>query len=148
MKQVLRAAVLGSNDGLVSISSLLMGVIASHKGNLTIIGIAGIVAGAMSMAVGEYVSVRAQNSLSEGIGAALASSLSFTAGGLVAFVGAFLPEKTLSIIAFTLVGLIISGVVSANSLDKGKKSHIVRVVLGGVIGMVITAGIGYLVKGL
>ena len=148
MKQVLRAAVLGSNDGLVSISSLLMGVIASHKGNLTIIGIAGIVAGAMSMAVGEYVSVRAENGRIEATAAALASSLSFTVGGLVALIGAFLPAKTLSIVLLTLAGLVLSGLLSAHEVKRDKLDHIIRVVLGGVLGMAITAGIGHLVKGL
>ena len=58
----LRAAVLGANDGLVSTSSLVLGVAAAGavpKGIL-IAGIAGLVAGAMSMAAGEYVSVSSQ----------------------------------------------------------------------------------------
>lgn len=58
----IRAAVLGANDGIVSIASLLMGVAAAgtaHSGIL-ISGVAGLVAGAMSMAAGEYVSVSSQ----------------------------------------------------------------------------------------
>jgi len=58
----LRAAVLGANDGLVSTASLMIGVAAAGKSDfLVTAGIAGITAGAMSMAVGEYVSVRSQN---------------------------------------------------------------------------------------
>ena len=58
----LRAAVLGANDGLVSTASLMVGVAAAGKNDfLVTAGIAGITAGAMSMAVGEYVSVRSQN---------------------------------------------------------------------------------------
>lgn len=58
----LRAAVLGANDGIVSVSSLIVGVAAANPGPATILiaGTAGLVAGAMSMAAGEYVSVSSQ----------------------------------------------------------------------------------------
>src|SRR4051794_28976180 len=58
----LRAAVLGSNDAIVSTASLMIGVAASAAETRTIVvtGVAGLVAGAMSMAVGEYVSVSSQ----------------------------------------------------------------------------------------
>jgi VIT1/CCC1 family predicted Fe2+/Mn2+ transporter len=59
----LRAAVLGANDGIVSTASLLVGVAAasaSHA-NILVTGVAGLVAGAMSMAAGEYVSVHSQS---------------------------------------------------------------------------------------
>ncbi len=58
----LRAAVLGADDGIVSVSSLMMGVAASSasKQAILIAAVAGLVAGAMSMAAGEYVSVSAQ----------------------------------------------------------------------------------------
>jgi len=58
----LRAAVLGANDGIVSTASLLIGVAAANASHSTLIvtGIAGLVAGAMSMAAGEYVSVHSQ----------------------------------------------------------------------------------------
>jgi VIT1/CCC1 family predicted Fe2+/Mn2+ transporter len=58
----LRAAVLGANDGIVSTSSLVLGVAAAHAthSNVMIAGVAGLVAGAMSMAAGEYVSVHSQ----------------------------------------------------------------------------------------
>jgi vacuolar iron transporter family protein len=59
----LRAAVLGANDGLVSTASLIMGVAAASaaKGDILLAGTAGLVAGAMSMAAGEYVSVSSQS---------------------------------------------------------------------------------------
>lgn len=59
----LRAAVLGANDGIVSTASLIVGVAAaeSSRGNVLVAGIAGLVAGAMSMAAGEYVSVSSQS---------------------------------------------------------------------------------------
>lgn len=58
----LRAAVLGANDGIISTASLVVGVAASHasRSSILIAGIAGLVAGAMSMATGEYVSVSSQ----------------------------------------------------------------------------------------
>jgi len=63
----LRAAVLGANDGIISTSSLLLGIAATAPtGNLLLVsGIAAVVAGAMSMAAGEYVSVAAQADLEE-----------------------------------------------------------------------------------
>lgn len=58
----LRAAVMGANDGIVSTASLIMGVVAAGASaqNILIAGVAGLVAGAMSMAAGEYVSVSSQ----------------------------------------------------------------------------------------
>lgn len=59
----LRAAVLGANDGIVSTASLIVGVAAAAttQNNVLIAGVAGLVAGAMSMAAGEYVSVSSQS---------------------------------------------------------------------------------------
>lgn len=59
----LRAAVLGANDGIVSTASLVLGVAAANAthANVMVAGIAGLVSGAMSMAAGEYVSVRSQS---------------------------------------------------------------------------------------
>jgi VIT1/CCC1 family predicted Fe2+/Mn2+ transporter len=59
----LRAAVLGANDGIVSTASLVVGVAAAQavRGEILLAGIAGLVAGAMSMAAGEYVSVSSQS---------------------------------------------------------------------------------------
>lgn len=59
---LLRAAVLGANDGIVSTASLVLGVAAAGAGSqgILVAGVAGLVAGAMSMAAGEYVSVSSQ----------------------------------------------------------------------------------------
>ena len=207
----LRAAVLGANDGLVSTAALMIGVAAAGKNDfLLTAGVAGITAGAMSMAVGEYVSVRSQNDVEESdrllemehlatdpeselielqhiyiqrgltpelamqvaqqmhqkdaleahlrdelgqhphtkarpIQAAVASAISFTAGGLIPFAGAFAPTvgaKFWSIVVFTLGGLLITGVVSARLAGSRILSPTVRVMLGGSLGMLITAGIG------
>lgn len=58
----LRAAVLGANDGILSTSSLVLGVAAAHGSHSSVLiaGVAGVVAGAMSMAAGEYISVHSQ----------------------------------------------------------------------------------------
>jgi VIT1/CCC1 family predicted Fe2+/Mn2+ transporter len=63
----LRAAVLGANDGLVSVSSLILGVAASgaSRGAIVLAGVAALVAGALSMAAGEYVSVSSQRDSEE-----------------------------------------------------------------------------------
>lgn len=63
----LRAAVLGANDGLLSTGSLMVGVAAAttSSAQLVLTGVAGVVAGAMSMAVGEYVSVSSQSDIEE-----------------------------------------------------------------------------------
>lgn len=59
----LRAAVLGANDGIVSISSVVMGVAGATSDSqaISVAGLAALIAGALSMAVGEYVSVSSQS---------------------------------------------------------------------------------------
>ena len=63
----LRAAVLGANDGIVSTASLILGVASAsgYESSVLLAGVAGVVAGAMSMATGEYVSVHSQQDLEE-----------------------------------------------------------------------------------
>ncbi|MGI9132022.1 MAG: VIT1/CCC1 transporter family protein [Candidatus Nanopelagicaceae bacterium] len=210
----LRAAVLGANDGLDSTASLMIGVSAAQAESFLITaGAAGIAAGAMSMAVGEYISVRSQNDIEESdrlleiehlaadpegeleelteiymkrgldqelarkvaitmterdaleahlrdelgqhphtkarpVQAAIASAVSFTLGGLVPFLGALAPTlgtKVLSIIGFTIVGLIGTGVLSARTAGSPYFKTTLRILIGGSIGMAITAGIGSLV---
>jgi len=207
----LRAAVLGANDGLVSTASLMIGVAAAGKNDILVtVGIAGISAGAMSMAVGEFVSVRSQNDVEEAdrdleiahlaadpegelqelqhiyinrgltpalalqvalemhrkdpleahlrdelgqsphtkarpLQAAIASAVAFTAGGLIPFVGAFAPTQTakaMSIVGFAIAGLILTGVVSAKISGSKLLRPTLRVLIGGCLGMAITAGIG------
>ena len=207
----LRAAVLGANDGLVSTASLMIGVAAAKADSFLITaGLAGISAGAMAMAVGEYVSVRSQNDVEESdrlleiqhlaidpegellelkhiyierglspelaeqvakamhdkdalaahlrdelgqhphtkarpLQAAIASAASFTMGGAIPFLGAFAPTlgaKAWSIVAFTLVGLLFTGIISARTAGSAVLKPTIRVMLGGCAGMAITAGIG------
>lgn len=214
----LRAAVLGVNDGLVSTASLMVGVAAASASleySVSIIvatGAAGIAAGALSMAVGEYISVSSQTDIEESdrlleiehlaidpegellelieiykerglneslarevaiamtekdalgthlrdelghhphskarpVQAALASASAFTAGGLIPFVGALIPGQgnvVLPILILTLVGLISAGVMGARTAGSALFIPTMRVVIGGCLGMAITAGIGQL----
>ena len=66
----LRAAVLGANDGIVSTASLIIGVAASgaKRSQVLVAGLAGLVAGAMSMAAGEYVSVSCHTDTTHPVG--------------------------------------------------------------------------------
>ena len=68
----LRAAVLGANDGIVSTASLVLGVAAANAthSNVMVAGIAGLVAGAMSMAAGEYLATKSQDQVGGAFGAA------------------------------------------------------------------------------
>lgn len=207
----LRAAVLGVNDGLVSTASLMIGVVSAQKNDFVVTaGLAGIAAGAMSMAVGEYVSVRSQNDIEEsdkqleiehlaidpqgeleeltqiyqerGISrataekvaqelhahdalgahlrdelgqhdstkarpmqAALASAVSFTAGGAIPLLGALAPslgQKAFSIVVITFIGLIIAGIISAKTAGSSMIRTTGRIVFGGALGMAITALVG------
>lgn len=207
----LRAAVLGVNDGLVSTASLMIGVVSAQKNDFVLtVGLAGIAAGAMSMAVGEFVSVRSQNDIEESdrklelehlaidpegeleeltqiyqqrgltrktaelvakelhehdalgahlrdelgqhevnkakpMQAAIASALSFTAGGAIPLLGALAPslgEKAFSIVAITMLGLIIAGIISAKTAGSSVIRTTTRILFGGILGMAITALVG------
>ena len=209
----LRAAVLGSNDGLVSTASLMIGIAAANKSDFLITaGLAGIAAGAMSMAVGEYVSVKSQNDIEtadreieikqlatdpEGefeelveiymkrglarqlatevvtalhkqdpleahlrdelghfdhtrarpLQAGVASAIAFTAGGVIPLLGALISKSdpVALVLIFTAIGLVVAGFVSAKIAASPILKTIGRIFLGGVFGVVITAGIGWLV---
>jgi len=207
----LRAAVLGVNDGLVSTASLMIGVVSAQKNDFVLtVGLAGIAAGAMSMAVGEFVSVRSQNDIEESdrklelehlaidpegeleeltqiyqqrgltrktaelvakelhehdalgahlrdelgqhevtkarpMQAAIASALSFTAGGAIPLLGALAPslgEKAFSIVGITMLGLIIAGIISAKTAGSSVIRTTTRILFGGILGMAITALVG------
>ena len=210
----LRAAVLGVNDGLVSIASLMVGIVAAKQSESVIVttAMAGIAAGALSMAVGEYVSVRSQVDIEESdraieakqhainpegeflelvqiymqrglkedlakqvaeqmhqhdalethmrdelgqfehtkarpVQAAIASAISFTIGGLIPFAGFHLPlinSDPLRIFIVTVIGLAIAGYLSARTAGTHLVRATLRVVIGGVIGMIITGAIGAL----
>lgn len=159
----LRAAVLGANDGIVSTSSVVMGVAGASSDSRAIFtaGMAALVAGALSMAVGEYVSVSSQRDAekvnsehsSEEIEftspyqAAVASFVSFVVGGAVPFISVISAPDATKIpvtVAAVLVALLITGFMSATVGGASRIRAIVRVVSGGLLAMAITYFIGAL----
>jgi VIT1/CCC1 family predicted Fe2+/Mn2+ transporter len=210
----LRAAVLGANDGIVSVASIVLGVAgaSNSSGFILTAGVAGLVAGALSMAVGEYVSVSTQRDtekallekerielsespneeLEELVGlyaakglssstarlvaleltkhdafaahvdaelnidpdnlanpwhAAYASALSFFFGALIPLIAIILPPASVRIpITFisVIIALVITGTLSAYAGGANKLTATIRVVVGGILAMVITFGIGKL----
>jgi VIT1/CCC1 family predicted Fe2+/Mn2+ transporter len=211
----LRAAVLGANDGIVSVAGIVVGVAGAtnNSGAILTAGVAGIVAGALSMAAGEYVSVSSQrdtekallakekkelidnpeqeqdelvglyenkglshdtaamvarelsakdpfaahvdielgidpNDLANPWHAALASTLAFSAGALIPLVSIiFAPEVIRVPVTFgsVIMALIITGTLSAYAGGAGKRRAIIRVLIGGILAMAVTYGIGRLV---
>jgi VIT1/CCC1 family predicted Fe2+/Mn2+ transporter len=166
----LRAAVLGVNDGIVSIAALVVGA-AGASSSLTLVlvaGVAGLVAGALSMAAGEYVSVSAQRDAevamrrqhSEGAPgeltsawhAAFASLVAFFCGGLVPLLvalaaTAFAPHRALVPAVFTAVvlALIGTGLLSAGASRAPARRAVLRNVLGGSLAMLVTYAVGIVV---
>lgn len=210
----LRAAVLGANDGIISISSLAIGVAAASATREPIIlaTVAGLVAGALSMAAGEYVSVSSQtdtekadiereakeleempeeelnilaqiyekrglkketamqvaremteidalathvrdelgiNELSQAkpIQASLASGAAFTSGGILPLlVILFCPVSKMEyfLYGFTIIFLIILGILSARTGGSSVKKAILRITIWGTLAMGLSALVGYI----
>lgn len=157
----LRAAVLGANDGIVSVSAVIVGVAgASHdKRVILTAGVAALVAGALSMALGEYISVSSQRDTEKALlkkqkhelvnpsHAAFASGIAFFCGAIIPMTALFLAPASLEII-FTFIAvfiaLIITGVLSAHAGGANKLKATLRVLIGGILAMIITFGIGKL----
>ena len=209
----LRAAVLGANDGLVSTASLMVGVAGAGASNSAVVtaGVAAVAAGALSMAVGEYVSVSSQadievadeamekehlaedpvgeleeltlilqsrgmtretaeraaqemsefdlleTHLREELGrhehndarpmqAAMASAASFIVGGIIPFLGLLLSgvDRTWAIVLVTIVGLGGAGTFSGFASGMNPVKPTIRVLLGGILAMAITFGVGHI----
>ena len=156
----LRAAVLGANDGIVSVSSVIVGVAGAENSTRFILtaGIAALVAGALSMATGEYVSVSSQKDAEIKLGvrkqklinpsnAAFASALSFLSGGVIPIIAVSIFPINFRITATfisVICVLIIIGFLSARAGKANKTKAIIRVVVGGLLAMLITFSIGKL----
>ncbi|MCL4140803.1 UNVERIFIED_CONTAM: hypothetical protein GTU68_008296, partial [Idotea baltica] len=165
----LRAAVLGANDGIVSVSSLVVGVAAGGATQSTILltGIAGLVAGALSMAAGEYISVQSQadtenadleiekRELAEEpekeprpIQAALSSATAFALGAVIPIIASILASTHLAnlvITITTLITLALLGVLAAFAGGASKVKGAIRVSFWGALAMGITALVGKLI---
>lgn len=211
----LRAGVLGANDGIVSTASVVMGVAGATSTDNSLVftaGLAALVAGALSMAVGEYVSVSSQSDaekafiakekrdlksdpdrelqeladhykelgvssktahkvaeeltkkdalkahlqaefnldedeINSPIDAGLSSMIGFTAGGLIPFLVILLAPQSMKLIATfgaVALALILLGYFSATAGGASRRKAIVRVVIGGILAMVLTYGVGVL----
>ncbi|KAL5560299.1 hypothetical protein UlMin_036510 [Ulmus minor] len=170
--QWLRAAVLGANDGLVSTASLMMGIGAVKQDIKTMIlsGFAGLVAGACSMAIGEFVSVYSQldvevaqlkreklqrnsqekkESLPNPLQAAAASALAFSIGAMVPLLAAsFIKDYKVRLIV--VVGAVTLALMAFGWLGAilGKAPIVrssLRVLFGGWLAMAITFGLTKLI---
>ncbi|MGN6780125.1 MAG: VIT1/CCC1 transporter family protein [Marmoricola sp.] len=211
----LRAAVLGANDGIVSVAGIVMGVAGATTDNHAILvaGLAGLVAGALSMAAGEYVSVSTQRDTEQALlakerreleeepeeelaelaglyrdkgldedlamevavaltahdglrahaeaelgidpddltnpwHAAWASMASFTVGALLPLlVITLLPSsiRVVCTVVAVVIALVLTGYLSATAGDARLRPAIVRNVVGGLLAMAVTYGIGSLV---
>ncbi len=206
----LRAGVLGANDGIVSVSCLLLGVIAAGVGpkEIFLVALAAIVSGAVSMALGEYVSVSAQrdserhfiakeqhelatmpveehselvailedygieretadaaakqieakgalnahlrlelgidpDDLTNPWAAAISSAIAFTLGAALPTIAAIFSGGGI-VTAVTLGALAITGFISAKLSDTSKQRAVLRLVIGGALGLAITYGAGVL----
>ena len=210
----LRAAVLGANDGIISVASLAIGVAAASttREPILLATVAGLVAGALSMAAGEYVSVSSQTDIEEAdikreaeelsampeeelhilaqiyerrglkketallvaqeltakdalaahirdelgineiskanpIQAAFASGAAFTAGGilpLVVTLVASVNNMEYFLYGFTIISLVILGIVSAKTGGSSIRKAILRIVVWGTLAMGLSALVGYL----
>jgi vacuolar iron transporter family protein len=210
----LRAGVLGADDGIVSVAGIVLGVAgaAASRGVIFTAGLAGLVAGAVSMALGEYVSVSSQrdsesaqltqergelsqspeeelaeltaiyeakglsaatarivaaeltahdafaahadaelhispDDLASPVQAAASSALSFTLGALLPLLAILLPPASWRVpVTFVavLVALALTGTVSARIGGSNPRRAVIRVVIGGAVGLALTYGIGHL----
>jgi VIT1/CCC1 family predicted Fe2+/Mn2+ transporter len=209
----LRAGVLGANDGIVSVAGLVVGVAGATtaRGPIFTAGVAGLVAGAVSMALGEYVSVSSQRDIEcaalaqeqrelsdspaveldelaaiyqeKGLSAstarlvaeelsahdvltahmeaelgidpdeltipwqaAAASAVSFVSGALLPLLAILLPSPTWRVpvtVVAVLVALAVAGTLSARISAANPRRAVLRVVVGGALGLAVTYGIGH-----
>ncbi|KAF7085305.1 hypothetical protein CFC21_088749 [Triticum aestivum] len=162
--QWLRAAVLGANDGLVTVASLMIGVgaVNDSKRAMLVSGVAGLVSGACSMAIGEFVSVYAQydievaqikrirggdgdrSNLPSPMLAAGASALAFAAGAALPLLsGGFVRTwagRVVAVCAASSVGLAGFGVLGAYLGGASVVRSGARVLVGGWLAMATTYG--------
>lgn len=163
----LRAGVLGANDGIVSVAATVMGVAGAtpQVKPIFIAGVAALVAGALSMAVGEYVSVSSQRDaemvsarmrgldhrrveLTNPWHAGIASLSAFAVGALIPMLVVLAPwggARVAATFLAVLVALVVTGLVSARFSGASAGRAVVRNTVGGSLAMAVTFGIGSLV---
>ena len=154
----LRAGVLGANDGIVSVAATVVGVAAATSETLPVLlaGVAAVVAGAISMALGEYVSVAsaadsqrshqiAEDEVLNPWHAAIASGFSFLAGAvlpmltiLLAPIAARIPVTAVAVV----LALALTGGAGAKLGGAPVRRAVIRVVAGGILALGATYAVG------
>jgi VIT1/CCC1 family predicted Fe2+/Mn2+ transporter len=152
----LRAGVLGANDGIISVAVLLVSIVGvlSHD-KMIVVGISGIVAGAVSMALGEYVSVSAQRDAERAaqsaehtnpVHAAISSFVAFVSGAVIPLAFAALFESVLAVFVAVLVAVTLTTIISVRFGKAKLGVQLARNVIGGglalSIGLVLNATFG------
>lgn len=156
----LRAGVLGANDGIVSVAAIAVGVAGAtgQSRAIALAGLAALVGGALSMALGEYVSVSSQRDSQLAArgrlgdeanpwAAAAASALSFIAGGvlpLVAVLAVGGAARIPATVAVALLALAGTGAAGAALGGAPVRRATVRVVVGGSIALAVSFALGHL----
>ena len=157
----LRAGVLGANDGIVSVAAIVVGVAGatSKGGPILVAGLAALIGGAVSMALGEYVSVSSQRDSQRAArggpgphdaspwAAALASAVSFLVGGVLPLLAITLLGPAIRIPATVIVVIIALALTGAAGAHLGNAPMLrptIRTVIGGGLALLLTFLIGNL----
>ncbi len=155
----LRAGVLGANDGIVSVAAIVVGVAgaSSAHGAVILAGLAALIGGAVSMALGEYVSVSSQRdgeraaqveSGSNPWAAALASAGSFLIGGVLPLIAVLVvqgaPRVPVTVVV-VLIALALTGAAGARLGGAPALRPTIRTLIGGSLALAATWSIGLLV---
>src|SRR3954464_3577902 len=157
----LRAGVLGANDGIVSVAAIVVGVAGatSENGPILVAGLAALIGGAVSMALGEYVSVSSQRDSQRAArggpgaddaspwAAAFASAVSFLSGGILPLLAIVLIGAAARIpttVAVVLLALALTGATGAHLGNAPILRPTIRVVIGGGLALLLTFLIGNL----
>lgn len=154
----LRAGVLGANDGIVSVAAIVVGVAGatSAHGAILVAGLAALIGGAVSMALGEYVSVSSQRDSERAAGsrsaadpwaAAIASAGSFLTGGVLPLAAVLVAQGAGRVpltVLVVLVALALTGAAGARLGGAPALRPTVRTVIGGGLALGLTWLIGTL----
>jgi VIT1/CCC1 family predicted Fe2+/Mn2+ transporter len=157
----LRAGVLGANDGIVSVAAIVVGVAGatSNSGPILIAGLAALIGGAVSMALGEYVSVSSQRDSQRAArgrrpheeanpwSAAFASAVSFLSGGVLPLLAITLLAAVIRIpatVAVVVLALALTGAIGARLGGAHPLRPTLRTVIGGGLALLLTFLIGHL----
>jgi VIT1/CCC1 family predicted Fe2+/Mn2+ transporter len=154
----LRAGVLGANDGIVSVAAIVVGVAgaSSAHGAVLVAGLAALIGGAVSMALGEYVSVSSQrdgeraarvDSGADPWAAAIASAASFLIGGVLPLVAVLVAHGAARVpmtVVVVLAALALTGAAGARLGGAPALRPTVRTLIGGGLALAATWSIGLL----